>query len=266
LDVTEARRHAETQWTANPCGAVPGDRGSQEYFLAVERDRYRQQYWQRSYFDFTGFSGKRVLEIGVGLGTDLKQFARAGATCYAVDITDQHIQLARANFASEELQADIRQADATALPFPDAYFDCVYSFGVLHHIPDIENAMGELHRVLKPGGIVMTAVYHLYSVHTAALFARALATGKLFRIGVSGVLATIESGADGVTVKPYVKLYSTREWRTVLNRAGLQPLDIAIQHVHFERMKALNVLRPLDRAFGWYVVAIARKLITATGL
>src|SRR6185503_12457249 len=78
-------------------GAVDGDLTSLAYFLEVERTRYAQQAWQRRVFPFDRCRGQRVLEIGVGLGTDLAQFAKAGAICHAIDITDRHLEAAARN-------------------------------------------------------------------------------------------------------------------------------------------------------------------------
>ena len=75
-----ARVEAQKQWNTTPCGALPTASYDRLFFERVEADRYHQQYWQRDYFDYQSFRGGRVLEIGVGLGTDLKQFARNGHT------------------------------------------------------------------------------------------------------------------------------------------------------------------------------------------
>lgn len=254
-----ARVEARKQWNANPCGAVSTKQYDADFFSRVEADRYRQQYWQHDFFDYASFRGGKVLEIGVGLGTDLKQFARHGAECHGVDITDRHLQLTRENFALEGFQVDLRKADATSLPFEDAIFDCVYSFGVIHHIPEVERVLAEAKRVLKPGGVLQIAVYHRYSIHTLALFGRALFTGSLFRLGRDGVLATIEKGADGVAIKPYVKLYSRIELTNLLAQGGFVAIESGIRQVNFERFRLLNLLRIFDRAVGWYVCAKVRR-------
>ena len=129
---SSAREQAKSQWNATACGELSGEKNSVEYFLRVEEDRYSQQDWVHDYFNYREFYGKRVLEIGVGQGTDLMQFAKAGAECFGVDITDNHLAITKRNFALRGKEADLRKADATQLPFPDGYFDCVYSFGVLH--------------------------------------------------------------------------------------------------------------------------------------
>lgn len=257
--LSSARAEAQKQWNTNPCGALPTESYDRDFFSRVEQDRYRQQYWQRGFLDYTSFSGKEVLEIGIGLGTDLKQFARHGANCHGVDITQRHIELTRLNFELDGYPVDVREADATRLPFADNSIDCVHSFGVLHHIPDVDKVLREIVRVLKPGGVFQSAVYHKYSIATVALFGRALLTGKLFKIGVEGVLATIEMGADGVNIKPYVRLYSKRDWCETVERHGLRKRLLGVRQVMFSRITFLNIFRPLEANLGWYVTGVFVK-------
>jgi len=113
--------------------------------------------------------------------------------------------------------------------------------------------------VLKRGGVFQVAVYHRYSVHTAMLFLPAILNGQIAKLGIAGVLSTIEKGADGVAIKPYVKLYSTRGLRRILLNAGLRPKRLAIRHVRFDQLPALNVFRRFEKALGWYACAFAEK-------
>ena len=157
------RIHAKKQWNNLACGELNGDKETLGYFLNVEFERYKQQYWQKEYFQFSKFNKKNVLEIGIGQGTDLMQFARSGAYCHGVDITDNHIQLTKKNFNLQNKKVKIYKSDATELPFEDNSLDCVYSFGVLHHIQNADNVSQEIFRVLKPGGCVMVALYYKWS-------------------------------------------------------------------------------------------------------
>lgn len=254
----EARLHAQAQWNANPCGAIASAENDRSFFDQVESERYRQQYWQRAFFDFMSFKG-RVLEIGIGLGTDLKQFARAGAECHGVDITDKHLSLTNRNFENEGLPLTLHRSDANKLPYPDNHFDCVYSFGVIHHIPDVDTVLDEVFRVLRPGGVFQVAVYHLFSIHTFSLFLRSIFTGRIVGIGISGVLATIESGADGVVVKPYVRLYSARTLEKLLRRHDFQVVKTGVRQVNFDKSHFLNFLRRFENFIGWYVCSIVKK-------
>jgi SAM-dependent methyltransferase len=101
-----------------------------------------------------------VLEIGCGLGTDGAQFAKAGAHYTGIDLTDAAIDLARRRFEMFNLPGIFRVADAEKLEFPDSSFDVVYSHGVLHHTPNTQAAVREIHRVLRPGGRAVVMLYH----------------------------------------------------------------------------------------------------------
>jgi ubiquinone/menaquinone biosynthesis C-methylase UbiE len=260
-----ARENAVRQWTANPCGAVAGDETTLEYFLDVERRRYEEQPWQRERFGFERYSGERVLEIGVGLGTDLVQFAKAGALCHGVDITDRHLELTARNFALRGLRVELRKGDATRIDHPDASFDVVYSFGVLHHIPDADRAAREIRRVLRPGGRCLVALYHKGSFfHLYMILVRGILRGRLFRLGYDGLMATVEGGADGVAIKPYVKVYSRREAKRLLS--GFRVDRVSVHHVEIGRFRERLIgklvappLRILEPLLGWYVVCDATR-------
>ncbi|MCM3902206.1 MAG: class I SAM-dependent methyltransferase [Pyrinomonadaceae bacterium] len=101
-----------------------------------------------------------MLEVGCGLGTDGAQFAGAGADYTGVDLTDAAIELAQKRFELFNLPGNFQTADAENLDFADNSFDLVYSHGVLHHTPDTERAIREIHRVLRPGGRAVVMLYH----------------------------------------------------------------------------------------------------------
>jgi SAM-dependent methyltransferase len=266
----EARRGATRQWNATACGELDGAKSDIAYFERVREDRYRQQPWQHEYFAFHRFAGRDVLEIGVGQGTDLLQFAEAGARCHGVDITDNHLELTRRNFELRGRSVDLRKSDATALPFADSSLDCVYSFGVVHHIPEADRVIAEACRVLRPGGDLLLAHYHFWSAFhlVKLLLLRGILAGALLRIGYAGLLATIESGADGRSVKPYVRLYTKRSMRERLRAFEIE--DISVHQLapsHFLPGSLFGRWRysplPLASRFGWYVAARARKPISA---
>src|SRR5256714_3710547 len=149
-------------WQEHPCGTKFADAevGSRRFFEAVEEHRYRTEWHIPEAAGFDRAKGLRVLEIGCGLGTDGARFARAGAAYTGVDLTEAAVSLARRRFELEGLPGEFRVADAEALEFADESFDLVYSHGVLHHTPDAASAVGEIHRVLKPGGRAVVMLYH----------------------------------------------------------------------------------------------------------
>lgn len=149
-------------WQAHPCGTKFSDAeiGTREFFERVEAHRYEKEWHIPAAAEFANASGLKVLEIGCGLGTDGAQFARAGADYTGVDLTEAAIELARKRFKLFGLNGNFQVADAENLDFPDESFDVVYSHGVLHHTPDMDSAVHEIHRVLKPGGRAIVMLYH----------------------------------------------------------------------------------------------------------
>jgi len=149
-------------WQEHPCGTKFADAnpGSRRFYELVEEHRYQKEWHIPAAADFSNARGKKVLEIGCGLGTDGAQFALAGADYTGIDLTDAAIDLARRRFDLFNLPGAFRTADAENLDFPDESFDVVYSHGVLHHTPDTVRAVQEVHRVLRPGGRAVVMLYH----------------------------------------------------------------------------------------------------------
>ena len=98
--------------------------------------------------------GAQVLEVGCGQGMGirvlLEQFGAAHVT--GVDLDPRQIDLARHKLVSHAGRVSLAVASADRLPFPDKFFDAVFDFGILHHVPAWQSAVAELCRVLKPSG------------------------------------------------------------------------------------------------------------------
>ena len=158
----QLKERVRTFWQAHPCGTKFSDAeiGTRAFFERIEAHRYEKEWHIPAAANFANTRGLKVLEIGCGLGTDGAQFAKAGADYTGVDLTNAAIDLARKRFELFGLTGKFQVADAENLDFPDESFDVVYSHGVLHHTPDIDAAVQEIHRVLKPGGRAIVMLYH----------------------------------------------------------------------------------------------------------
>jgi len=153
-------------WNANPCSESDQLLSIEDvrFYPEQEAARYDLQPFIPPFADFEATYGKRVLEIGVGLGADHVRFSRGGALTVGVDVTWSAILHTRRRFSGEGRTARLVVGDALRLPFRDEQFDVVYSFGVLHHTPAPPVACAEASRVVRRGGGVKLMLYNLRSL------------------------------------------------------------------------------------------------------
>ncbi len=273
----QAKLEAQKQWNTDPCGAISAaglEEGSLEYFEAIETYRYKEYApWMERTIGFDRFCGRKVLEIGPGVGTDLLQFASHGAQTYAIDLSQRHLELTRRNLGLRRYVTPCLLGDAEVLPFQTGVFDCVYAFGVLHHTPDTELAVAEIHRVLKNGGKVIVALYHRNSAFywISTILLKGVLLMGLFRKGYRHLMSEIEFRSDGSDAMPLVKLYTRNEARRLFERFR----HIRIQTCHLEyshffplhrvvgRLPVFYQIRELlerfGRRWGWYLIVEADK-------
>jgi ubiquinone/menaquinone biosynthesis C-methylase UbiE len=155
-------------WDSKPCQSdLSQQKDRREYFEEISRKRFQRREWHIPIVArFDSFRGKDVLEIGCGIATDGLEFARNGANYFGVDLTPKSIELARERFGLFGVHGKFEVANAEErLPFPDATFDHVYSFGVIHHSPAPERIVREIHRVLRPEGTLTVMLYNRNSIN-----------------------------------------------------------------------------------------------------
>jgi SAM-dependent methyltransferase len=152
-------------WNAASCGeALYLQTSDRVGYESQALTRYRLEPAIAELARFETAAGKRVLEIGVGLGADHQRFAEAGADLYGIDLTPRAIGHTRRRFDAFGLSSRLAVGDAEKLAFAEGFFDVVYSWGVLHHSPDTPRAINEVFRVLKPGGHARVMIYHRWSL------------------------------------------------------------------------------------------------------
>ena len=111
----------------------------------------------------------RLLDAGCGYCYHTLRLARGCAQITAVDFSDAALAVARRTIAEAgaDKRIEVQKADLTCLSFEDASFDAVVSWGVIMHIPDVERALSELARVLKPGGTLVLCENNMSSLDVA---------------------------------------------------------------------------------------------------
>ena len=215
----------------NRAGQLAIDHWNRTPLYLSEDERYSTYPWLYEAAEFRHHVGERVLEIGCGTGCDLLQFAKHGAVATGVDITPNHLALARQRIGD---QAVVVEAGGEELPFPDASFEYVYSHGVLMHTEYPRRIVEEIFRVLRPGGRFNVHVYSLISYFTLWRF---LQHGMAWK-------RWVENSPDPV----HIDLYTGRSLRKLF-----APADLSIVK---HQCKPWERLAP---AFGWFLVATGRK-------
>jgi ubiquinone/menaquinone biosynthesis C-methylase UbiE len=254
------KQEVQDYWNEHPCGTqfTGMEWGSEEFFASVEEERYRRQPFMRDAVGFDRYPGKQLLEIGCGLGTDLLQFARGGAHVTGLDLSLESVRLARRRFEQQGFPPRFLNGDAENLPFPDASFDVVYSFGVLHHTPNMDRAFAEVRRILRPGGEAVVMLYHSTSSHF--FLGYPIDSARRIRRGEKPLgreeYFRVYDGEDN----PLGKAFNRRQVRRFF--AGF---DVVDQKAHDTWRPHLGtasnrLLLRLGPWFGFYLVTRARKL------
>jgi SAM-dependent methyltransferase len=150
-------------WNTRPCNIrhSTAEIGSKEYFDQVEARKYMVEPHIPSFAEFDKWKGKKVLEIGCGLGTDATNFARAGAIYTGLELSEESLKLAKKRFEVFGLTGNFIVANAEVFPqeILDQKFDLVYSFGVIHHTPNPANVMKNVKKILAPDGEFRLMMY-----------------------------------------------------------------------------------------------------------
>ena len=151
-------------WNNRPCNLRHSRSpiGTREYFDEVEARRYANEPHNYTFPEFDRWKGKRVLEIGCGIGTDAVNFARAGADYTGIDLSAESVKLAKQRFEVFGLSGEIFEANAEELDNvfdPHEKFDLIYSFGVIHHAPRPERVVAHLPGLLKDNGECRVMLY-----------------------------------------------------------------------------------------------------------
>lgn len=161
-DANRQKQEVGAFWNAASCGEVY----QQGTDLRARLDtQARARYTLEPFiFDFARFgeaAGKRVLEIGVGMGADHLEWAKNDPSLLVgIDLTGRALGFTSARLLLSSFDPRLANADAEQLPFTDATFDIVYSWGVIHHSPNTPAAVREIRRVLRKGGVAKVMIYH----------------------------------------------------------------------------------------------------------
>jgi 2-polyprenyl-3-methyl-5-hydroxy-6-metoxy-1,4-benzoquinol methylase len=260
-------------WDARPCNIRHSTKpvGSKEYFDEVEARKYLVEPHIPAFAEFERWKGKRVLEVGCGIGTDSINFARAGAQLTAVELSSESLRIAaqRADVMGVADRIQFVQANAEELTttLTDEPYDLVYSFGVIHHTPHPERALAEMRALVTPGGTLKLMVYHRRSWKVFWIVA-GQGQGRIWKTD-----ELIAEHSEAETGCPVTFSYTRREARELVENGGFRVQDLRVDHVFPYRIRDYveyryvrepyfrwmpdTVFRAFERRFGWHLLVTA---------
>ena len=158
-------KDVKTYWNTESCGEryALGD-NPVDYYNSETKNRYILEPYIEDFAQFSSFNNLKVLEIGVGMGSDHSQIALNNPkSLYGIDLTPRAIEHTKKRFASLNLKSNLKDDNAEKLSFKSDSFDAIYSYGVIHHSPNTQECVNEIWRVLKPNGFAKIMIYYKYS-------------------------------------------------------------------------------------------------------
>lgn len=259
-------------WNSRPCNIRHSTKpvGTREYFDEVEARKHFVEPHIPAFAEFERWNGKKVLEIGCGIGTAMINFARSGAQVTAVDLSDESLKLAKQRADVYDLSDRISfyhgNAEELGQWLPAETYDLVYSFGVIHHTPHPENVIDQIRSYVKPGSTIKIMVYYRYSWKVLWILLT-YGKGQFWRI--NELVACYSEAQAGC---PITYVYSKREARDLLQ--GFEIVDMQVDHIFpyyipdykqyqytkewYFRWMPQPLFRWLEKNFGWHLCITAK--------
>ena len=260
-------------WDKRPCNIRHSQSpvGTKQYFDEVEARKYFVEPHIPLFAEFKKWQGKRVLEIGCGIGTDTVNFARAGADVTAMEISEKTLDLAKTRAKVYNLEHKIKfylgNAEELSKFVPVESYDLIYSFGVVHHTPHPEKVVEEIKKYTKPGTVVKVMVYHKYSFKVFWILL-VFGNGAFWKL--NELVARYSEAQEG---SPVTYAYSKKEAKELMK--GFKITDISVEHIFpykisdyiqykytrvwYFRYLPKILFRWLEKHFGWHLLITAVK-------
>lgn len=266
--------NVKNYWNARPCNIrhSQAEIGSKEYFDQVEARKYFVEPHIPLFAEFDKWKGKKILEIGCGIGTDTINFARAGAKVTAVDLSVKSLELAkkRAEVFGFSDQINFFEANAEKLSeyIEPQKYDLVYSFGVIHHSPHPEKIIEQIKQnFLGENSTLKLMVYYRYSWK---VFWMLLTDGKGKFWKLDEIIA---KNSEAQTGCPVTYSYTKKTIKDLIGD-GFEVEEVFADHifpyripdyVKYEYVKEwyfrylpTSVFRQLEKKFGWHLCLTAK--------
>lgn len=212
--------------------------------------------------------GKTFLNIGCGGGFEGLLFAGYGTRYIGVDFSHNAVRFTRDLIRKAGFDGVTFQAEAETLPFQNDSMDYVYSSGVLHHTPNIEDTLKEVYRVVKPGGTAMIGLYATHSLMFLWYRLHAVARGNLTRKAIDDWMNANTEGEwqTGDRKNKWTRTYTKPQLAEMMTRAGFSDVHIQQSHLQIKTMPIVGKIADLllPKNFGDIRVGRFGSMLIAT--
>jgi SAM-dependent methyltransferase len=271
VSIDEVRNY----WDKRPCNIrhSPLPVGTAAYFDQVEARKYSVEPHIPGFAEFERWSGKSVLEIGCGIGTDTMNFARAGAQVTAVDVSAASVELAKKRAdvfgLSDRIEFHIANAENLADHIPSGKYDLIYSFGVIHHSPHPEKIIEQIRsNFIHTESTLKLMVYNRYSWKVFWMLLKEW--GRFWELD-----EIVAKHSEAQTGCPVTYSYSKSGVRDLVGD-GFEIEDVFVDHIFpyriskyvkheyekvwYFRLMPPFVFRAFEKRWGWHLCVTAKAL------
>jgi 2-polyprenyl-3-methyl-5-hydroxy-6-metoxy-1,4-benzoquinol methylase len=263
-------------WNRRPCNIrhSPKPIGTRQYFDEVETRKYFVEPHILRFAQFDQWKGKKVLEIGCGIGTDTINFARYGAHVTAVELSENSLEVARMRAGvlglHKRIEFHLGNAEELTEFLPVKPYDLIYSFGVIHHTPHVERVIEQMRFYTRPGSIVKIMIYYRYAWKVLWILLTH-GRGRFWRLE-----ELIAQYSEAQTGCPITYTFTKQQARNLMARNGFRVTEMWVDHIFpycvqeylqyryvgmwYFRWMPRKLFRLLERHFGWHLCLTARSL------
>ena len=265
-------------WNTRPCNIRHSTQpfGTWEYFKEVEKRKYFIEPHIPIFAEFPRWKGKKVLEIGCGIGTDTMNFFGNGAHVTTVDLSEESVKITNKRFdvmfkhepQYTKFNSYIANAEELSNTVPVEEYDLVYSFGVLHHTPHQANAFLEVKKYMGPNSEFKLMVYNKASIKVLQILDECTDD---YTDSLDDIIAYSSEAQSGC---PITYSYTPKQITSILENLGFEVTKVEIDHIFpYQVPKYVKYeyevedywkdftpeqFKNLEQKFGWHLLVTAK--------